>query len=196
VDPDGRTDIDHENKTIYADLNNRQDLEDAAGLLLGYQNHGYNVTAGDGNDNSMQFNNARGMNSFLEDNPGEIDISSLESVINIGGSAVTLGYLAQYAENGASAARGLGKVATGLNAVSILIDGAQFLQDPNLDTGSDLLFTAIGFAGTPGAAASLGLTYTKKGIVEGSKTLTNFSMGYEKFYINRWSQSLFGVNIK
>jgi hypothetical protein len=187
--------VDDENNIINCNLDDRTDMQIAANVFLAEQKYN-KVIATDKNGNQIQFNNPKSMYAFLEDNPENIDFFSPETIINIGGAAVTLSYLARLAESGETAASGLGKVATGLNALAVLIDGAQFLQDPNLDTGSDMIFTAIGFAGAPGAAISLGLTYTKKGIVEGSRALTNFSMGYEKFYINRWSQSLFRVNIK
>jgi hypothetical protein len=196
VDPNGRADIDHTNKVIYADLTSHRDLEDAQSYLAGYEQHGYNVIAKDGSGNQIQFNKAGSMDRFLKDNPGDIDFSSAETTINLAGTVVSLAYLAKYAREGAGAAKGLGKIATGINAVVAVMDIAQFAQNPNLDTGSDLLFTLIGFAGPQGAAISIGLTYSKQGIVGLSNVLARFTLGYEKFYINRWSQTMFGIDIK
>jgi hypothetical protein len=196
VDPDWRVDFDVEGRTLNCNLNDASDMRAAADIFFGYSSDYERVVAKDGNGNQIQFNNPNTMYSFLKDNSGEIDLSSLESVVSIGGTAISLAYLAQNAGNGASIAKGLGNIATGLNAVAFAIDFSQFTQNPNLDTASDLVFTAIGFAGPKGTALSLGLTYSKAGLLEGAKALTNFSLNYEKYYINRWSQLLFGVNIK
>jgi hypothetical protein len=136
------------------------------------------------------------MNTFLGDNPGNIDISSLESTINILGSVVTLGYLAKVAEHGSKGAGAIGNIATGLNIISTAFDSYQAGNDLNWDTGTDLAFTVIGFFGPKGSAVSLGLTYSKKGIMAGARGAAQFSHSYEKFYINRWSQAIFGVDIK
>jgi RHS repeat-associated protein len=196
TDPNGRTDIDHASKTIYADLTNRRDLEEAQRYLAGYEQYGYNVVAKDGRGNQIQFNKAGSMNTFLDDNPSDINFSSLEATINLAGTVVSLAYLTKYASEGADAAKGLGNIATGINAVVAVVDAVQVAQNPNFDTGSDLLFTLVGFAGPQGTAISIGLTYSKQGIVGLAAMLAKFTLAYEKFYINRWSRAMFGIDIK
>jgi hypothetical protein len=114
----------------------------------------------------------------------------------LAGTVVSLAYLAKYAREGADAAKGLGNMAIGINAVISVVDIFQFVQNPNLDTGSDLLFTFVGFAGPQGTAISIGLTYSRQGIVGMATILTRFTFAYEKFYINRWIQAMFGIDIK
>ena len=66
VDPDGRTNIDIDNKIIHADLTCIDDLELANRQLSVLQTEGYRVIASDGEGNEMHFRSFGALTQFLD----------------------------------------------------------------------------------------------------------------------------------
>jgi hypothetical protein len=67
IDPDGATNIDPENKIIYADLTNIKDLDLANRQLSILQNEDYKVIASDTDGNELQFRSFGGLTKYLEE---------------------------------------------------------------------------------------------------------------------------------
>jgi RHS repeat-associated protein len=71
VDPDGRADVDFDNKIIYADLTDIKDLDRANNYLDGFNRNietaGFKVIARDGNGHSLVFSDTGSMTRFLNE---------------------------------------------------------------------------------------------------------------------------------
>jgi len=83
VDPDGKTDIDYDNKIIHADLSDIGDLDFANRQLAILQGEGYKVVASDKDGRQLQFDSFGTLTAFLD----EVDPHSLLPE----GSTLTIG---------------------------------------------------------------------------------------------------------
>ena len=196
IDPDGRElGYSEDGKTITCDLSNEDELAMAA-VIFSQQEQSGDLTACTAIDpntgSSITFNNSQAMFDMID------DPINLEAVMNLFGQAAGLGFAgADYQLGSASSvAKSLSKTSTFFTAVVFTTDLVQAINDPNPDTITDAVISVIGFAGPEGAVVSVGLTYGKQGIIAGATGMAKFSMSYEKWYINRISQAMFGVDFK
>jgi hypothetical protein len=195
VDPTGMFSFDPETGTINANLDDKEDMNLATTQFVLNEQRGYSkVVAKDSKGNSITFNNSEAMVNFVENNQEPFDIENFITSIGIGSSGA---YVAlDTFKDGTRLAKNMGNIATGLNVVSFVIDLVQVIDNPNVDTVSDLVITGIGFAGVPGTVTSIGLSYTKKGVMTAAEKMADFSMRFEKSYTNMVSQKLFGIDVK
>jgi hypothetical protein len=170
VDPTGLF-LDIVGDTIYCDLN-QDDIETAKNYM---ENNKNNLTiSGETRITKIIARNRENGNSINID----------RSAINFLAEAMKTGLeiYGLFSDTNAIIKQGIpitGKELLGqiknVNPVAVagtLIDFINFLNDSNWDTGTDLAFSVVGFAGTGGAIASLGLKSGKLFVVNGVKLLT------------------------
>ncbi len=195
LDPGRRFYFDQETGTINVNLEDMEAMELASTQFVLNEQRGYTrVVAIDSKGNMIIFNNAEAMVNFVEDNQ---DFSSVENFIATAGVIVSGAYVPlEILRTGTKLADNMGTAGNVFTGAAFLIDLGQAIDNPNIDTISDLVITGIGFAGPEGAVISIGLSYTKKGVMTAAGKMADFSMNFEKAYINSVSQSFFGIDIK
>lgn len=100
-----------------------------------------------------------------------------------------------------------GTIASGLNKfvsiITIYSDGKKLVKNISqgntfgaIDSSVDLLIDGVGFAGPAGGYISIGLKYTKRGVIFGITQFARGQIELEKYAFNKWSESMFGVRFK
>ena len=166
-----------------------------AAVIFSQQEQSGDLTACTATDpntgNSITFNSSQAMFDMID------DPNASEALMNYFAQAASLAYgVASYVDDLSQLTKGLSKASGYFSGAVLAIDAMQALENPNADTISDVVIDLVSFAGPQGAVISVGLTYGKQGIVASATGMAKFSIAYEKWYVNRWSQALFGVNIR
>lgn len=96
-----------------------------------------------------------------------------------------------------------GRLNMGLTTLSVISDAyktVQNLSDGNklgaINSSADLIIDAIGYAGTAGACISIELKYTKKGVIFGIVQMARAKIELDRYFINNFTKTLFGVTVK
>jgi hypothetical protein len=84
IDPNGRSDIDFENKTISADLADINDLDMANRQLSVLQNEGFKVVASDNDGNQRSFDSFNGLTDYLNEIDPSLNLIPDGSTLTIG----------------------------------------------------------------------------------------------------------------
>ena len=141
---------------------------------------------------SVTFNNRDAVGDFIN-NDGFKIFEEIYSKISDGVGLATV----------ANSSSTLGKLGAGFTFVSTGIDGVHTFSNIKngnklgaMSSGADVIIDVIGFAGPSGTLASIGLKYTKQGIVFSAKQATLANEYLETSLLNMISNYLFGVNIK
>ena len=65
-----------------------------------------------------------------------------------------------------------------------------------INSGTDLIIDAVGAFGLKGLCISIGLKYTKRGAIFSVTEMAKGSIEFERYTVNRWTETLFGVKLK
>ena len=96
-----------------------------------------------------------------------------------------------------------GRLNIGLTTLSVVSDAYKTVQnfsDGNklgaINSSADLIIDAIGYEGTAGACISIELKYTKKGVIFGIVQMAKAKIELDRYFINNFTKTLFGVTVK
>ena len=199
VDPTGAYDYIEDTKTINCDASDSKDIDSAykAFALLSQLGECNGCTAIDPKTGStITFDNPQAMGQFIEntrDDSGNINFEQIFSKVS---DAVGIGFAA-------TGSNILKNLSTGFTLVAVGNDSAKLWNNiqhddiySSVNNGIDIIIDSIGFFGTTGTVVSIGLKYTKTGIEAGASGLAQFNVVAERYILNRWSQAMFGIDIK
>lgn len=198
MDPTGAYSVDDEAKIITADLNDKKDMTAASRAFFVLQDDGYKCRSENSNDgNSITFNNAKGMYAFLDGKYDQYlknnDFSFDELFLDIFSVAT-----ASSPSNSL-----LGKSNQLITVCSVTQDFSKLYScSKNVDvlgginSGTDLIIDAVGAFGLKGLCISIGLKYTKRGAIFSVTEMAKGSIEFERYTVNRWTETLFGVKLK
>jgi hypothetical protein len=139
------------------------------------------------NGNEIYFSDIGRLNEF---------ISMLEGPLSYIGDISTIMYLEKYFDAGKITANNSswGRAGAKLGLVATGMDIIQFLNDPNWDTGTDMVFTVIGNIGLQGTVIGFVLSKGKIGVVTAAELLTETSTKIQRKMVHDWTNSVLGVN--
>lgn len=198
TDPTGAYSVYDETKIITADLNDKKDMTAASRAFFVLQDDGYKCRAENSNDgNSITFNNAKGMYAFLDGNYDQYlknnDFSFDELFLDI--------YSVATASSPAKSL--LGKSNQMITICSVAQDFSKLYSCSKngdvlggINSGADLIIDAVGALGLKGACISIGLKYTKKGVMFSVTEMARGSIEFEKHVVNTWTETISGVKFK
>ena len=167
LDPTGAYSVDDETKMITANLNDKKDMTAASRAFFVLQDDGYKCRAENSNDgNSITFNNAKGMYAFLDGNYDQYlknnDFSFDELFLDI--------YSVATASSPTNSL--LGRSNQVITSISAFHDSVKALSNFNngdipggINSTADFVIDVVGYFGFKGACISIGLKYTKKGVM-------------------------------
>ena len=190
VDPTGMFEIDVECKTITANMDDKKDIA-AARKEFG-KNNDLEKFIVKNDKQSVIFNNWNAVDDFIN-NDGFKIFEEIYSKLSDGVGLATV----------ANSSKALGKLGSGFTFASVGLDGVHtYLNIKNgnklgaISSGADVIIDMVGFAGPPGTLASIGLKYTKQGVIFSAKQAALANEYLEASFLNMISNYLFGVNIK
>ena len=197
-DPTGAYSVDDETKMITANLNDKKDMTAASRAFFVLQDDGYKCRAENSNDgNSITFNNAKGMYAFLDGNYDQYlknnDFSFDELFLDI--------YSVATASSPTNSL--LGRSNQVITSISAFHDSVKALSNFNngdipggINSTADFVIDVVGYFGFKGACISIGLKYTKKGVMFSATEMARGSIELEKHVVNTWTEAIFGVKFK
>ena len=194
--PTGAYSVDDENKTITADIDDYRDLLAARNAFFELEKQGFKCQALNKDGDGVEFSTARDMFDFVDFiNPDKPKLMSVEDIISLMGNISAITSDATKLKY-PTLAKCTNVASVILNAGSlVLFDLSQAINNPNWDTISDAVITAVGFIPGYGTYISLGLSASKvagKGIYRFSTDFINFSIHLQENLANYYCEQTFG----
>ncbi len=195
VDPDGRFEIDEENKTAIAELNDSKDMK---AIEKFYKSHDdYTIYGLNKNGDGLQFKSLDGLKSYNKSHTSKKNEEKFENIIStLGNCTFIVSEIGKNAAQLGEISNSFGKISAALGVVSTGIDVKQMYDNPSYSNAIDVLIDATGFIPGAGPYISVSLAETKKGVSFASMQLAKYNEYMETSLLNNFSSFLFGVRLK
>ena len=202
----GNFEIDNDNKTVSANINNAQSVIDAYGAYYILSDRDYAFQLKDGNDVVHTFTDENAVKNYvktLDTSNGNFSLSdTLGNISTVTGVAnKALDYSGDYindiskATKIASISKNLSKISFVSGTVTTGIDIVKAVQNPSFDTISDVIIDGIGLI--PGGVVwSIGLSGAKYGAKKMGEEIEKLYQDYTDYKINELCSPLLPENEK
>ena len=190
----GNYEIDNENKTVIADINNPQSVMDASSSYAILGDRGYTFQLREGKKVVHTFSDEKAVNNYvktLDTTKGNLSISEVTGNISTvaGVANKALDYAIDYIDDISketkltSISKNLSKMSFASGMVTVAADAYNAFKDPSFDTVSDVIIDGIGlFPG--GVAWSIGLDVAKTGAEKVGEEIEKGMQYYKDYKVN------------